>query len=155
MKLALVIHRYGDGVAGGSEAHARGLAAALQKTHEVEVLTTCARDYLSWRNEFDPGETMVDGIRVTRFPVRRIRDLGRFAAVVTSEESIASESAAAARRTQPKLLPGLSDHACRLDVSVMACEPTGTLDGEPGSAPAAASTSSAWTPAVAFHGVLP
>jgi len=81
VKLAIVIHRYGDGVAGGSEAHARGLALALRKTHEVEILTTCARDYLSWRNEFEPGETTVDGLRVTRFPVRKTRDLGRFAAV--------------------------------------------------------------------------
>ncbi len=81
MKLAIVIHRYGDGVAGGSEAHARGLARALARTHEVEILTTCARDYLSWRNEFAPGQTQVDGIRVTRFPVRKTRDLGRFAAV--------------------------------------------------------------------------
>ncbi len=81
MKLAIVIHRYGDGVAGGSEAHARGLARALARTHEVEILTTCARDYLSWRNEFAPGQTQVDGLRVTRFPVRKTRDLGRFAAV--------------------------------------------------------------------------
>ncbi|MBX7184955.1 MAG: glycosyltransferase family 4 protein [Vicinamibacteria bacterium] len=81
MKLAIVIHRYGDGVAGGSEAHARGLAAALRNAHDVEVLTTCARDYLSWRNEFEAGETTVDGVRVTRFPVRKTRDLARFAAV--------------------------------------------------------------------------
>ena len=81
MKLALVIHRYGDGVAGGSEAHCRGLARELRKTHEVEILTTCARDYLSWRNEFEPGESVVDLIRVTRYPVRKTRDLGRFAAV--------------------------------------------------------------------------
>ena len=81
MKLGIVIHRYGENVAGGSEAHARGLAMALRKTHEVEILTTCARDYLSWSNEFEPGETTVDGLRVTRFPVRKTRDLGRFAAV--------------------------------------------------------------------------
>ena len=81
MKLAFVIHRYGDGVAGGSEAHCRGLAQELHKTHAVEVLTTCARDYLSWRNEFEPGETTVDGIRVTRYPTRRVRDLARFASV--------------------------------------------------------------------------
>lgn len=81
MKLALVIHRYGDSVAGGSEAHARGLAQELSKTHQIEVLTTCARDYLSWRNEFEPGESMVDGIPLTRYPVRKTRDLGRFASV--------------------------------------------------------------------------
>ena len=81
MKLALVIHRYGDSVAGGSEAHGRGLARELAKSHEVEVLTTCAREYLSWRNEFEPGPSTVDGIRVTRYPVRKTRDLKRFAAV--------------------------------------------------------------------------
>lgn len=76
-----MIHRYGDGVAGGSEAHCRGLAQELRKDHEVEVLTTTARDYLSWQNEFAPGETTIDRIRVTRYPVLRVRDLGRFAAV--------------------------------------------------------------------------
>lgn len=81
MKLALVIHRYGDGIAGGSEAHARGLALELTKSHEVEILTTCARDYLSWKNEFEPGLSRVDGLTVTRYPVRRPRELKRFAAV--------------------------------------------------------------------------
>jgi glycosyltransferase involved in cell wall biosynthesis len=81
LKLGLVIHRYGEGVAGGSEAHARGLAGELSKTHEVEVFTTTARDYLSWRNEFDPGESRVDGIKVSRYPVTKVRDLKRFAAV--------------------------------------------------------------------------
>lgn len=81
MKLALVIHRYGDGVAGGSEAHGRGLATELAKSHEVEILTTTARDYLSWQNEFEVGESSVDGLRVTRYPVTKSRDLQRFAAV--------------------------------------------------------------------------
>ena len=81
MKLAIVIHRYGDGVAGGSEAHARGLAEALRGTHDVEVLTTTARDYLSWKNEFPVGTSDVGGIRVTRYPVQKTRDLARFAAV--------------------------------------------------------------------------
>ena len=81
MKLAFVIHRYGDGIAGGSEAHCRGLVGELRKTHEVEVLTTCASDYLSWRNEFEPGQTIIDGVRVTRYRTAAVRDLARFAAV--------------------------------------------------------------------------
>lgn len=81
MKLAIVVHRYGDGVAGGSEAHARGLAEALRASHEVEVLTTTARDYLSWKNEFEPGESTVGGLRVTRHPVMKMRDLSRFASI--------------------------------------------------------------------------
>ncbi len=81
MKLAFVVHRYGDGVAGGSEAHCRGLAQELRKSHEVEILTTTARDYLTWQNEFPPGESVVDRLRVTRYPVGRTRDLKRFASI--------------------------------------------------------------------------
>lgn len=81
MKLAFVIHRYGDDVAGGSEAHARGLALELAKSHQVEILTTCARDYLSWHNEFEAGPATVDGLKVTRYPVLKARDLKRFGSV--------------------------------------------------------------------------
>ena len=82
--------------------------------------------------------------------------MGRLASVATSEESKASESAAAARRTHPKLVPAAADHACTLAVTVMLCDkPIATLVGEPGSAVAAASIPSAWTPGVAFHGELP
>lgn len=81
MKLALVIHRYGSEVAGGSEAHARGLARALRKRHHVEVFTTCAHDYVSWRNHYPPGEIEDEGVRVHRFPCARERDEKRFASM--------------------------------------------------------------------------
>ena len=65
MRLAFVIHRYGDSVAGGSEAHARGLAQELRLHHEVEVLTTTASDGRksgsqlaepgTWRGSLLPG----------------------------------------------------------------------------------------------------
>jgi glycosyltransferase involved in cell wall biosynthesis len=81
LKLALVIHRFGAEVAGGSEAHCRGLALELRKRHDVEILTTTARDYLSWRNEYAPGETTEDGIRIRRYAIAKGRDLKRFAEV--------------------------------------------------------------------------
>jgi glycosyltransferase involved in cell wall biosynthesis len=81
LKLALAIHRYGAEVAGGSEAHCRGLALELRKRHDVEILTTTARDYLSWRNEYEPGEAVEDGIRVRRYPISKGRDLKRFAEI--------------------------------------------------------------------------
>jgi glycosyltransferase involved in cell wall biosynthesis len=81
LKLALVIHRYGQDIAGGSEAHCRGLALELRKRHEVEVFTTTARDYLSWRNEYPRGDDAEDGIRVHRYPITRGRDLKRFAEI--------------------------------------------------------------------------
>jgi glycosyltransferase involved in cell wall biosynthesis len=81
MKLAFVIQRYGLEVAGGSELHCRWLAGRLARQHQVEVLTTCALDYLEWRNHYPPGAALVDGIPVTRYPVRRPRDAERFARV--------------------------------------------------------------------------
>jgi len=48
MKIALVVQRYGTDILGGSEYHARLIAERLAQRHQVEVLTTCARDYISW-----------------------------------------------------------------------------------------------------------
>ena len=52
MKLAVVVQRYGADLNGGAELHARYIAERLAKHVEVEVLTTCAADYISWRNQF-------------------------------------------------------------------------------------------------------
>lgn len=81
MKLAAVIQRYGADVAGGAEAHCRGLVHALRPAHDVEVLTTCALDYITWKNHYAAGVTTEDGIRVTRFANRRERDVRRFGAI--------------------------------------------------------------------------
>ena len=78
MKLACVVHRFGADIAGGSEAHCRAIAAQLAARHDVTVLTTCARDHVSWKNAY-PGGVSQDGrLRVHRFPVTRERSLHRF-----------------------------------------------------------------------------
>jgi glycosyltransferase involved in cell wall biosynthesis len=79
VKLAFVVQRYGADIAGGSEAHCRELACRLAAAHDITVLTTCARDYVSWENAMPPGETREDGIRVIRFPVERPRRRREFA----------------------------------------------------------------------------
>ncbi len=78
MRLAAVVQRYGAAVAGGAELHARHVAERLSRFAEVEVLTTCAVDYISWRNELPPGRDVVRGVPVRRFPVRHPRDVWRF-----------------------------------------------------------------------------
>lgn len=67
--IAIVVQRYGAEVNGGAELHARWLAEHLQRLGEVHVLTTCAIDYLTWRNEYEPGESTLNGVTVHRFPV--------------------------------------------------------------------------------------
>jgi glycosyltransferase involved in cell wall biosynthesis len=76
--VAFVVQRYGADVAGGSEALARALAERLVPSHDVTVFTTCARDYVTWRNELPAGEEVLGGVRVRRFPVERERDLDAF-----------------------------------------------------------------------------
>jgi glycosyltransferase involved in cell wall biosynthesis len=79
VKLALVVQRYAEDIGGGSELHARYIAEHLSAHAEVRVLTTCARDYVSWKNEYPPGATRINGISVERFTVARERDPRDFA----------------------------------------------------------------------------
>src|SRR5688500_1286749 len=79
MKLAIVVQRYGADISGGAELHARYIAERLARHAEVRVLTTCARDYLTWSNAYPAGVTTVHDIPVERFPVSRGRNLLDFA----------------------------------------------------------------------------
>ena len=74
MKLAVAVQRYGADINGGAELHARYIAERLAKHADVEVVTTCARDYVTWKNERPAGTETVNGIAVRRFPVAHERD---------------------------------------------------------------------------------
>ena len=74
MKLAVVVQRYGQAINGGAELHARYIAERLARHADVQVLTTCATDYITWRNELPAGEETINGVRVRRFKVKRERD---------------------------------------------------------------------------------
>ena len=63
---------------GGSESLARALAERLSADYAVTVFTTCARDYVTWRNELPPGERRRTACAVRRFPVEEERDLAAF-----------------------------------------------------------------------------
>jgi glycosyltransferase involved in cell wall biosynthesis len=81
VKLAIVVQRYAADIAGGAELHARYIAERLARHASVEVLTTCARDYITWKNELPPGEDTVNRIRVRRFPVSAPRNPDTFGAL--------------------------------------------------------------------------
>ena len=95
MKLAVVVQRYGADISGGAELHARYVAERLARHATVEVITTCARDYITWKNELPPGADTVNGIPVRRFPVskpRRTDEFGRLSHLVFEQEhSLADE----------------------------------------------------------------
>ena len=95
MKLAVVAQRYGQAINGGAELHARYIAEHLARHAEVEVLTTCATDYVTWRNELKPGVDRVNGVAVRRFRVTHERDPRLFSRrstrVFAQRHSIADE----------------------------------------------------------------
>jgi glycosyltransferase involved in cell wall biosynthesis len=77
-RLAVVVQRYGTEVTGGSESLARAVAERLSAEYRVTVFTTCALDYVTWRNELREGVDHVNGVEVVRFRVEEDRDLASF-----------------------------------------------------------------------------
>ncbi len=112
MKLACVVHRYGTDIAGGSEAHCRQVAEHLAARHDVTILTTTARDHITWRNEYPEGDAVVGSLQVKRFAVARQRSLHRFAEaseVAFSGTASEAEQDAWFRENGPDA-PGLFDY---------------------------------------------
>jgi glycosyltransferase involved in cell wall biosynthesis len=70
MRILYVVQRYGEQIVGGSEAACRHFAEHLvERGHEVHVLTSCAHDYVDWADEYEPGEHLINGVRVHRLQV--------------------------------------------------------------------------------------
>lgn len=78
MKIAFIIQRYGTEILGGSEYHCRLIAERMAVRHQVDVLTTCAREYTTWKNEYPEGVDRIRGVNVRRFANARTRDLESF-----------------------------------------------------------------------------
>ena len=73
-----MVQRYGLEINGGAELLCRDVAEHLSKYCDVDVITTCAIDYVTWENEYDAGETCINNVLVKRFPVDFPRDIIRF-----------------------------------------------------------------------------
>ncbi len=95
MKICLVIQRYGEQVNGGAEAYAREVAEHLASIggHEVHAATTKAIDYVTWKNEYEADEEVLNNVTIHRFPTVRERDSESFnklcGKVLTEPTSIA------------------------------------------------------------------
>jgi glycosyltransferase involved in cell wall biosynthesis len=121
MKLACVIHRFGADIAGGSEGHCRLVSEHLAAHHDVTVLTTSAKDHITWKNHYPPGESRVGSLRVLRFPVARPRHLHRF---MDLSDLVFADRASPAEQEQwfrengpdsPELLDHLRRHGSEYD----------------------------------------
>lgn len=73
-RVAIVVQRCHQSVAGGSEALAWQYAELLSTSYEVDVLTTTALDITTWANALPEGVESRAGVRIHRFPVTKGRD---------------------------------------------------------------------------------
>ena len=115
MKLGLVTPRYGGEIHSGAELACRLLAEQLSVRHDVEVLTTTARDTNTWKNEYAEGADRIRGVMVRRFSVNQPHDADAFRQftdrVLWSPRS-RSEEIEWVRRIGPSA-PGLIEHLKR------------------------------------------
>jgi glycosyltransferase involved in cell wall biosynthesis len=124
VKVAIVVQRYGADINGGAELHARYVAEHLARHVQVEVLTTCASDYITWRNERRAGMEAIHDVPVRRFPVSRERVPKEFAdwsaRVFEQAHSVRDELAwlDAEGPTSPALVQYIESHAADYDFFV-------------------------------------
>ena len=74
MKFAFITPRYGADLGSGVEHACRLIAEHVCERHDVDVLTTCARDQRTWKNEYSEGSDRVRGVLVRRFGVSGVPD---------------------------------------------------------------------------------
>lgn len=77
-KVGFVIHRYPNDIRGGAEFLCRQVAERMAAYWDIEVISTCARDYTTWQDYYPQGFEIVNGIPVNRFPVDFPRNTAAF-----------------------------------------------------------------------------
>jgi len=115
MKLAFITPRYGGEISVGAEHACRLLAEQLSSKHEVEVLTTAARDRHTWKNDYGEGADRVRGVLVRRFAVSQPHDAQAFrqhADRILAAPRSRTEEMEWVRRLGPSV-PGLVEHLKR------------------------------------------
>ena len=93
-KIAFVVQRYGGEVNGGAELECRQYAEHLKYRYDIDVLTTKAVDYITWKNEYKADEEFINGVHVRRFPVdkpRNMKEFTRFSARVVGKNASREE----------------------------------------------------------------
>src|SRR5262245_30556428 len=81
MKFAFVTPRYGADISTGPEHACRLLAEQVSARHDVDVLTTCAREAGVWKNDYAEGADRVRGALIRRFGVAQSADRSGLAAL--------------------------------------------------------------------------
>lgn len=128
MRLLFVIQRYDTVGLAGDMVFSREFATRLSRRgHDVEVVTSCATNYVDWANAIDPGTYELDGVAVHRLPVAQPRDHELFNALSSrvladwrpSPLYLQNEWMRFQGPEVPQLVPWLEEHASGYDAGVV------------------------------------
>jgi len=128
MRIAFVVPRYGPAIIGGAETAARLLAEHLVavKGWDVDVLTTCAEDFVTWDDVYQPGEEWINGVRVERHRSSAGREPSFHplsAALLANPSAASLEDAERWLDLQGPVAPRLADAAAAWDGDAMVFYP--------------------------------
>lgn len=132
-KICFVSQRYGLEVNGGAELQCRQMAEQLNAYYEsipgndvkIEILTSKAVDYISWKNEYKSDCEQINGITVRRFDVEKERSMQEFADINLKLSGGALDKMADEYRWlelqgpyTPKLIEYIRSHSSDYDVFI-------------------------------------
>jgi glycosyltransferase involved in cell wall biosynthesis len=127
VKVDFVVPRYGAQVVGGAEFVSRKTAEhlATRAGFEVGVITTCAVDARTWRDELPAGDSVEQGVRVRRFPATgRSPDFDRFSGpLLGAPERMTTHQQADWLRRQGPVSDGLLEAVRASDADVLEFSP--------------------------------
>ncbi len=73
-KVGIIVQRYGNEINGGAEYHARLIAEKLSVYIEIEVFTSTALDYVTWKHYYNEGLEIINGIKTNRYKAKKERN---------------------------------------------------------------------------------
>ncbi len=77
-KIALVSPIFSPNISGGAEKHALNFAELLSQEFELEILSTQALDYITWKNVIPKKAEKFGEALIRRFPVKQSRSIKTF-----------------------------------------------------------------------------
>lgn len=75
--ILFITPRFLQNASGGAEKLTSDYVNILSESHDVTVITSAAKNYVTWKNEFKPGLTEESQYKIIRFAVEKTRNINQ------------------------------------------------------------------------------
>jgi glycosyltransferase involved in cell wall biosynthesis len=77
-RITAIVPRFSKEILGGAEKHAYDILKILPDDYSIRVLTTTAKDYVTWKNEYKSEIIIDENLTIERFDSSKSRDIVKF-----------------------------------------------------------------------------